>query len=777
MINVLFMMGLEGMLRFCQSGDPSVALEVLVVLGVYIHDWRIVSGRTCLTASRVRRINLTLRLGACLHSFVSFSSDPELFVLYQGKLHLAAIMSIGLEDLDWRLTALHCLVDGLLHSTSSHTYLQEAVAYGLVTLACALCEHQTRSRISAVMTSDSTASMLKSVRRVLKGVADADVLLDAEYRILGESLVTQGGQGGRPSLTHPSSGMITCREDLGGRSFRGLLQSGHDDRKFLDFIASSSQQEDSQVPPCVRLRLTRATDWPNLLKILQGYVDHLRSGEEGQLSMGPLFLKLPGNRSSVAGRGFRQRGMNIVRAEGIFGLWRGNLAVILQVMPYAGLQFMTFDQYQQLLEPACSSPCLVRFVSGAAAGATATLFTYPLERPRAGWRGGRPKSPAGTSSVWMSKLFKRLLKPQKSNPETPPEPHGAEKTAEQMAEQARLKVAAEFDAKRKLMQEKLRQEMEDRKKAVLEEARKKKEDAAARQKAEEDRKKTEDEAAAEQRAEELRKKAEDEAVAARKKEEQAAKQAQLEEELRQQESERLEKEYEAERAALLADLQVDEMEVDEESVEEYCFFDFADWTPGALPHWIFNHDVSEACPWRHCDFNLVHQVAGSDELREHCCVFKLAQGYDDIVAAAVYRGAFLKRTELELLCKAKKVPWPKTGSGKNGGVVKLDLAWAVVEFLHGQETKAEKQRMVDGIMNSAGSVVPCPDELLDAIDQLDPVSREDFKDVKEICREQKERQKRVVTPTLENPQEEVKPSLLRVPPQIHLWKVRTFRCR
>eukprot|EP00913_Durusdinium_trenchii_P011394 g10702.t3 len=630
MINVLFMMGLEGMLRFCQSGDPSVALEVLVVLGVYIHDWRIVSGRTCLTASRVRRINLTLRLGACLHSFVSFSSDPELFVLYQGKLHLAAIMSIGLEDLDWRLTALHCLVDGLLHSTSSHTYLQEAVAYGLVTLACALCEHQTRSRISAVMTSDSTASMLKSVRRVLKGVADADVLLDAEYRILGESLVTQGGQGGRPSLTHPSSdghaghdhdvlhqhvqpSLRSAFREIGrthGLSgyYQGLsafvprvsaatavqlstydmskdiiLQStqvqegisthfgaslsGHDDRKFLDFIASSSQQEDSQVPPCVRLRLTRATDWPNLLKILQGYVDHLRSGEEGQLSMGPLFLKLPGNRSSVAGRGFRQRGMNIVRAEGIFGLWRGNLAVILQVMPYAGLQFMTFDQYQQLLEPACSSPCLVRFVSGAAAGATATLFTYPLERPRAGWRGGRPKSPAGTSSVWMSKLFKRLLKPQKSNPETPPEPHGAEKTAEQMAEQARLKVAAEFDAKRKLMQEKLRQEMEDRKKAVLEEARKKKEDAAARQKAEEDRKKTEDEAAAEQRAEELRKKAEDEAVAARKKEEQAAKQAQLEEELRQQESERLEKEYEAERAALLADLQVDEMEVDEESVE------------------------------------------------------------------------------------------------------------------------------------------------------------------------------------------------------------------
>eukprot|EP00434_Breviolum_minutum_P035886 symbB.v1.2.031784.t1/scaffold3718.1/size51486/5 len=79
-------------------------------------------------------------------------------------------------------------------------------------------------------------------------------------------------------------------------------------------------------------------------------------------------------------RGFFQRGLDIVGREGIFGLWRGNLAVILQVIPYAGLQFMTFDQYQQLLEPHCSShPYLMRFVSGAAAGATATTLTYPLD--------------------------------------------------------------------------------------------------------------------------------------------------------------------------------------------------------------------------------------------------------------------------------------------------------------------------------------------------------------------------------------------------------------
>eukprot|EP00439_Symbiodinium_sp_Y106_P023391 s448_g2.t2 len=42
-------------------------------------------------------------------------------------------------------------------------------------------------------------------------------------------------------------------------------------------------------------------------------------------------------------RGFLRRGMDIVRLEGPLGLWRGNLAVVLQVMPYAGVQFMAFD--------------------------------------------------------------------------------------------------------------------------------------------------------------------------------------------------------------------------------------------------------------------------------------------------------------------------------------------------------------------------------------------------------------------------------------------------
>lgn len=85
--------------------------------------------------------------------------------------------------------------------------------------------------------------------------------------------------------------------------------------------------------------------------------------------------------------GFFRRGMDIVRLEGPLGLWRGNLAVVLQVMPYAGVQFMAFDQYQQLLVEAIpresQRPWAVRFAAGALAGATATTLTYPLDLLRA----------------------------------------------------------------------------------------------------------------------------------------------------------------------------------------------------------------------------------------------------------------------------------------------------------------------------------------------------------------------------------------------------------
>lgn len=79
---------------------------------------------------------------------------------------------------------------------------------------------------------------------------------------------------------------------------------------------------------------------------------------------------------------FVHAGFRIVRADGVLGLWRGNLAVVMRVMPYAGLQFGAFARYRSLLE-SFTEPgrhdVLIRFCAGALAGATATTFTYPLD--------------------------------------------------------------------------------------------------------------------------------------------------------------------------------------------------------------------------------------------------------------------------------------------------------------------------------------------------------------------------------------------------------------
>ncbi|CAK0882428.1 unnamed protein product [Prorocentrum cordatum] len=84
--------------------------------------------------------------------------------------------------------------------------------------------------------------------------------------------------------------------------------------------------------------------------------------------------------------GFVLKGARIVRTEGVLGLWRGNLAVVLRAMPYAGLQFASFNQYYALLLPLPvfnSQEKAARFCAGAAAGATATVLTYPLDFLRA----------------------------------------------------------------------------------------------------------------------------------------------------------------------------------------------------------------------------------------------------------------------------------------------------------------------------------------------------------------------------------------------------------
>lgn len=68
-----------------------------------------------------------------------------------------------------------------------------------------------------------------------------------------------------------------------------------------------------------------------------------------------------------------------------FDRFRGNGASVLRIVPYAGLQFMGYEQYRRWMiecyPPAASGPS-VDLLAGSLAGGTAVLLTYPLDLAR-----------------------------------------------------------------------------------------------------------------------------------------------------------------------------------------------------------------------------------------------------------------------------------------------------------------------------------------------------------------------------------------------------------
>lgn len=86
----------------------------------------------------------------------------------------------------------------------------------------------------------------------------------------------------------------------------------------------------------------------------------------------------------------------IAHETGVRGLWRGHGATLLRVVPYSALSYMSFERYEQAFQHYAGLPSTPgsRFACGAAAGATATALTYPLDllraRHAAHWGVSRP---------------------------------------------------------------------------------------------------------------------------------------------------------------------------------------------------------------------------------------------------------------------------------------------------------------------------------------------------------------------------------------------------
>ncbi|KAI4266271.1 MAG: hypothetical protein L6R38_008843, partial [Xanthoria sp. 2 TBL-2021] len=71
---------------------------------------------------------------------------------------------------------------------------------------------------------------------------------------------------------------------------------------------------------------------------------------------------------------------DINRQSGLRGLFRGHSATLLRIFPYASIKFLAYEQFRAILIPSASyETTLRRLFSGASAGVTSVLITYPLE--------------------------------------------------------------------------------------------------------------------------------------------------------------------------------------------------------------------------------------------------------------------------------------------------------------------------------------------------------------------------------------------------------------
>ena len=126
-----------------------------------------------------------------------------------------------------------------------------------------------------------------------------------------------------------------------------------------------------------------------------------------------ILFQVHGSEKPFSLRAMRHEVRRIVNEEGVRNLWKGNTAAMVRVLPYAGLQYAAFDQYSRLVlrsrvkreyskweaeqekmgasevprevfnRNAVSLGPIERMLCGSGAGATAVMFTYPLDLIRA----------------------------------------------------------------------------------------------------------------------------------------------------------------------------------------------------------------------------------------------------------------------------------------------------------------------------------------------------------------------------------------------------------
>ena len=115
---------------------------------------------------------------------------------------------------------------------------------------------------------------------------------------------------------------------------------------------------------------------------------------------------MPFQTGRMRGQGVGATLHSIAASEGVAGLFKGNGASVLRIVPYSALHFGAYEHYRNALAVAmgCDGgrvPPRVDLAAGAAAGATAVVVTYPLDlvRTRLAYQTEGGRHPPGLKGV------------------------------------------------------------------------------------------------------------------------------------------------------------------------------------------------------------------------------------------------------------------------------------------------------------------------------------------------------------------------------------------
>eukprot|EP00435_Cladocopium_sp_Y103_P071797 s119_g38.t1 len=160
-------------------------------------------------------------------------------------------------------------------------------------------------------------------------------------------------------------------------------------------------------------------------------------------------------------------------------------------------------------------------------------------------------------------------------------------------------------------------------------------------------------------------------------------------------------------------------------------------------HWIFNHAIGADCKWQTLRYDVLRPLLVPPRLQEFGTVFACDPNLLELVAGSISIGTTLTRKQLEDLQKmiSYKVVEKGKGAGKNGNVVKYDYATGLVKHYFPSADDDELQRMIGCLMGNT-KIQLCPEEVLEVISQMDPKTREDWTDLKDMANAQRALHKR-----------------------------------